>query len=80
VIYAAAGFAGLRITVARSHEVWLAPLVGVTTGLVTGATGVFVIPAVPYLQSIGLEKEELIQRSACPSLFLRWRWVLACYE
>jgi uncharacterized membrane protein YfcA len=32
-----------------------------TTGLVTGATGVFVIPAVPYLQAIGLEKEELIQ-------------------
>ncbi|MGE3967549.1 MAG: TSUP family transporter [Dongiaceae bacterium] len=32
-----------------------------TTGLVTGATGVFVIPAVPYLQAIGLEKDDLIQ-------------------
>jgi uncharacterized membrane protein YfcA len=31
------------------------------TGLITAATGVFVIPAVPYLQAIGLEKEELIQ-------------------
>jgi uncharacterized membrane protein YfcA len=33
----------------------------VATGLVTGATGVFVIPAVPYLQSLRLEKEDLIQ-------------------
>lgn len=34
---------------------------GLVTGLITGATGVFVIPAVPYLNSLGLEKEELIQ-------------------
>jgi uncharacterized membrane protein YfcA len=31
------------------------------TGVITAATGVFVIPAVPYLQAIGLEKEELVQ-------------------
>jgi uncharacterized membrane protein YfcA len=60
-VYAAVGLAGLPIVVVRRHEAWLAPLVGTTTGLVAGATGVFVIPAVPYLQAIGLEKEELIQ-------------------
>jgi uncharacterized protein len=37
------------------------PAVGAITGLITAATGVFVIPAVPYLQAIGLEKEELVQ-------------------
>ncbi len=37
------------------------PLIGLTTGLVSGGTGVFVIPAVPYLQSLGLEKNELVQ-------------------
>jgi uncharacterized protein len=31
------------------------------TGIITAATGVFVIPAVPYLQAIRLEKEELVQ-------------------
>lgn len=31
------------------------------TGLITGGTGVFVIPAVPYLQALGLSKEDLIQ-------------------
>ena len=37
---------------------------GVTTGFLVGATGVFVIPAVPYIQALGLEKEELVQALA----------------
>lgn len=36
-------------------------LAGIATGMVTAATGVFVIPAVPYLQALGLERRELIQ-------------------
>ncbi len=35
-------------------ERWAGPAVGAATGLATGATGVFVIPAVPYLGSLGL--------------------------
>ncbi|GGH27595.1 hypothetical protein GCM10007036_36230 [Alsobacter metallidurans] len=31
------------------------------TGLVTAATGVFVIPAVPYIGALGLQKDDLIQ-------------------
>jgi len=61
VVYAVVGLAGIRVSVAARHEAWLGPLVGGITGLVTGATGVFVIPAVPYLQAIGLEKDDLIQ-------------------
>lgn len=61
VVYAVVGLAGVRLSVASGRERWLGPLVGAMTGLVTGATGVFVIPAVPYLQAIGLEKDELIQ-------------------
>lgn len=61
VVYAVVGLAGVKIGLARRHEAWLAPVVGVATGLITGATGVFVLPAVPYLQAIGLEKEELVQ-------------------
>jgi uncharacterized membrane protein YfcA len=61
IVYALVGLAGIRLSVANRHEGWVGPLLGVITGLVTGATGVFVIPAVPYLQAIGLEKDELIQ-------------------
>jgi len=42
-------------------EPWLSPIVGLVTGVVTGATGVFVMPAVPYLQALGLDKDELVQ-------------------
>jgi uncharacterized membrane protein YfcA len=61
VLYAILGLAKAGFTTPARHEALMSPLVGVATGLVTGATGVFVIPAVPYLQSLKLEKEDLIQ-------------------
>ncbi len=61
VVYAGLGLAKVKFSVRRANETWLGPLVGVATGLVTAATGVFVIPAVPYLQAIGLEKDDLVQ-------------------
>lgn len=36
-------------------------LVGTLTGALTAATGVFVIPAVPWLQGIGLARDELVR-------------------
>lgn len=43
------------------HERWLGPLCGLVTGIITAATGVFVIPAVPYLQALGLHREQMVQ-------------------
>lgn len=60
-LYALTGLASYRFALNQRHEIWAGPLVGAMTGLITAATGVFVIPAVPYLQAIGLEKEELVQ-------------------
>ena len=48
-------------TVPARGERWLSLAVGVATGLITAATGVFVIPAVPYLQALGLDKDDLVQ-------------------
>lgn len=61
IAYAAIGLAKVRLHVRSRHEAWLGPLVGAATGVVTGATGVLVIPAVPYLQALRLEKDELVQ-------------------
>ncbi len=61
VVYALTGLTRLHLTVPPRLEGWLSPLIGFTTGVVTGATGIFVIPAVPYLQALGFEKDELIQ-------------------
>ena len=60
-LYATLGLLSLRWTVRGGAERWLSPVIGAVTGLITAATGVFVIPAVPYLQAIGLDKEELVQ-------------------
>ncbi|SFT91780.1 sulfite exporter TauE/SafE family protein [Mesorhizobium sp. YR577] len=61
LVYAAYTLIARQLAVPAGLERWLSPLIGVTTGVVTGGTGVFVIPAVPYLQALGLEKEDLIQ-------------------
>ncbi|WP_207937014.1 sulfite exporter TauE/SafE family protein [Pseudomonas sp. 51_B] len=61
VIYALHGLAGPALRVAPEREGWLGPICGLVTGLVTAATGVFVMPAVPYLQSLGLSRDEMIQ-------------------
>src|ERR1700730_9402465 len=60
-LYALSGLASIRFTVRAGAEPWLGPIVGVLTGLVAAATGVFAMPAVIYLQAIGIEKEELVQ-------------------
>jgi uncharacterized protein len=61
VVYALLGLLSVVwVLSARAGRLWAVP-VGLSTGLVTAATGVFVIPAVPYLQALGLEKEELVQ-------------------
>ena len=61
VAYAGWRLAGARGRVDPRAEPWLGPAVGAATGLVTAATGVFVVPAVPYLQALGLGRDELVR-------------------
>ncbi|MYN08208.1 sulfite exporter TauE/SafE family protein [Pseudoduganella aquatica] len=60
VAYAAMGLLSLRWRL-RGSEGVMSPAIGALTGAITAATGVFVIPAVPYLQALELEKDELVQ-------------------
>jgi uncharacterized protein len=61
MLYAGLGLTSVRFSVAPAAERRLGPIVGLLTGLVTAATGVFAIPAVPYLGALGLDKDDLIQ-------------------
>src|SRR5476649_2834979 len=61
VIYAVIGLKEFSFTVARSNEKWIGGIVGVITGVVSAATGVQVIPSMPFMQAIGMEKDELVQ-------------------
>ena len=60
-LYGVVGLLKLRLRVPVAAEPWAGPVVGAATGLVTGATGVLVVPAVPYLGSLGLERDDLVQ-------------------
>lgn len=58
--YGCVGLLSYCLPKASTHPV-VSASIGLITGLITGATGVFVLPAVPYLQALNLGKEELIQ-------------------
>jgi uncharacterized protein len=61
VIYAIIGLRKFSFHIARRDEKWIGGVVGLVTGAVSAATGVQVIPSMPFMQSIGMEKDELVQ-------------------
>ncbi|MGE1153177.1 sulfite exporter TauE/SafE family protein [Pseudomonas kitaguniensis] len=61
LVYALSGLLLPAFNVKPHTERWLGPVCGLITGVITSATGVFVIPAVPYLQALGLTRDELVQ-------------------
>lgn len=61
VLYGIIGLSAVKLAVPPGAERWAGPLTGLVTGLVTVGTGVFVIPAVPYLQALGLARGTLVQ-------------------
>jgi len=61
IVYALWGLSETRLRVSDRAERWLSPLVGAATGVVTAATGVFVLPSVPYLQALDLDQDDLVQ-------------------
>ena len=61
VIYAIIGLSPFNFHVAPRNEKWVGGIVGLITGVVSAATGVQVIPSMPFMQAIGMEKDELVQ-------------------
>jgi uncharacterized membrane protein YfcA len=61
VIYAVMGLSKIAFKVARRDEKWIGGIVGVITGMISIATGVQVVPSMPFMQAIGMEKDELVQ-------------------
>src|SRR5262245_2938186 len=61
VIYAIVGLSRFSFKVARRDEKWVGGIVGLITGVISAATGVQVVPSMPFMQAIGMEKDELVQ-------------------
>jgi uncharacterized membrane protein YfcA len=61
VIYAIISLRNFVLTIKPKDEKWIGGIIGLVTGLISGATGVQVIPSMPFLQALGMKKDELIQ-------------------
>jgi len=61
VLYAIIGLSKFNFKIARRDEKWVGGIVGLITGVISATTGVQVIPSMPFLQAIGMEKDELVQ-------------------
>lgn len=61
VVYALLGLLRPPLSLPARHEIWVGPLVGFINGVLTGLTGSFVVPGVPYLQALGLTRDQLVQ-------------------
>ena len=60
-LYGLSSLYSLQLPSPGSRERWISPLVGMVSGGITGITGVFLVPAVGYLQALRMERDELIQ-------------------
>jgi uncharacterized membrane protein YfcA len=61
VVYAIIGLNRFHFRVEKRSEKWVGGVVGVVTGVISASTGVQVIPSMPFMQAIGMEKDELVQ-------------------
>ena len=61
VVYGFWGLCGPQWLVPQRHQAWSGLVVGFVTGGITALTGVFVVPAVAFLQSLGLTRQALMQ-------------------
>jgi hypothetical protein len=61
VVYAAISLMTPQMGSPGRREIWLSPLLGGVNGILTGLTGTFVVPGVPYLQALGLDRIALVQ-------------------
>ena len=61
ILYGLLGLFKLKFVVPAKHEIWLGFFMGTLTGSVTVATGIFAIPALPFLSALQFDRNRLVQ-------------------
>jgi hypothetical protein len=60
-VYGVVGLLRPPFTMARRNEGWLGAVAGCINGILGGMTGSFGMPGIPYLQAMGLPRDQFIQ-------------------
>jgi uncharacterized protein len=61
VLYAALALFAWRPVLPRAAEAWTNPVIGLASGAVAGLTGMAAVPFLPYMQSLQIARDELVQ-------------------
>lgn len=61
VVYAIVALSRPHFHMAGPNEKWIGGVCGYLSGLIAAATGVQVIPSMPFIQALGMERDEFIQ-------------------
>ena len=70
VLYSVIALTPWRPQVPRKVEPWANPLIGLVSGAVAGSTGVAAVPFLPYMQSLEMDRHELVQALGIMFLFI----------
>ncbi len=61
IAYGVLGLKRVHFHISPGKETWLGLPMGLATGIANGATGLFVVPGGLYMQSLDLDKDDLVQ-------------------
>ena len=70
VLYAGLALTAWRPRVPQAAERWANPLIGAASGAVAGITGVAAVPFLPYMQSLDIDRHDLVQALGVMFLFI----------
>jgi uncharacterized protein len=69
-LYSVVALLAWRPRVSPTTERWANPLIGLASGAVAGITGVAAIPFLPYMQSLEIDKDDLVQALGILFIFI----------
>ena len=70
VVYSLMALTAWRPAVSRRAERWANPVIGAASGAIVGFTGVAAVPFLPYMQSLDMDRHDLVQALGVMFLFL----------
>ncbi len=78
--YALINLFAVKVRVPADSEPWMSPVVGVFSGILTGATGSVGAPIAIYMQALGLEKAAFLQAVSLSFFITAVVWIAALID